>query len=239
MSKFEGRDKCSPSYFANASTTEHEVFFTNVVLSYYVHAILSLLKPWRNLRVMFDVCSLFWQEIKLWFRHPKWGRVAIIHVVLDMFLHHWKVELSELHKIKGQHRSSSEHHLLVLVNIDWGLLTQHIAKSINWPRIVVKESTAFIAWCQARRSLLFLFLLFSSLSLQWSLRKTFLSLLAILGNSAFKWVYCSFFPLFFTSLLFKAICKASSESHFVFLHFLFLEMVLIPVSCTMSQTSNP
>ena len=37
-----------------------------------------------------------------------------------------------------------------------------------------------------KRSLVFPILLFSSISLQWSLRKTFLSLLAILWNSAFK-----------------------------------------------------
>ena len=35
---------------------------------------------------------------------------------------------------------------------------------------------------------------------------------------------------------FTAICKASWDSHFAFLHFFFLGMVLIPVSCTMSQT---
>ena len=68
--------------------------------------------------------------------------------------------------------------------------------------------------------------------------KVFLSLLVILWNSAFKWVYLSFSPLVFASLLFKAICKASSDSHFAFLHFFFLGMVLIPVSsCTMSWTS--
>ena len=31
--------------------------------------------------------------------------------------------------------------------------------------------------------------------------------------------YISFSPLLFTSLLFTAICKASSDSHFAFLHF--------------------
>ena len=36
--------------------------------------------------------------------------------------------------------------------------------------------------------------------------------------------------------LFTAICKASSDSHFAFLHFFLLGMVLIPVSCRMSQT---
>ena len=69
------------------------------------------------------------------------------------------------------------------------------------------------------------------------LRKAFLYLLAILWNSAFKWVYLSFSPLLFASLFFTAICKASSDSHFALLHFFFLGMVLIPVSCTMSQTS--
>ena len=47
----------------------------------------------------------------------------------------------------------------------------------------------------------------------------------------------SFSPLLFASLLFVAICKASSHSHFAFLHFFFLGMVLLPVSCTMSRTS--
>jgi len=36
---------------------------------------------------------------------------------------------------------------------------------------------------------------------------------------------------------FTAICKASSDSHFAFLHFFSMGMVLIPVSCTMSRTS--
>ena len=43
-----------------------------------------------------------------------------------------------------------------------------------------------------KRSLDFPILLFSSISLHWSLRKAFLSLLAILWNSAFKWVYLLF-----------------------------------------------
>ena len=41
----------------------------------------------------------------------------------------------------------------------------------------------------------------------------------------------------FASLLLSAICKASSNNHFAFLHFFFLGMVLIPVSCPMSWTS--
>ena len=36
---------------------------------------------------------------------------------------------------------------------------------------------------------------------------------------------------------FTAICKASPDNHFAFLHFFSMEMVLIPVSCMMSRTS--
>ena len=51
---------------------------------------------------------------------------------------------------------------------------------------------------------------------------------------------CIFFffpPLPFTSLLFSAICEASSDNHFAFLHFFSLGMILIPASCTMSGPS--
>ena len=56
-------------------------------------------------------------------------------------------------------------------------------------------------------------------------------------DSAFKWVYRFFSLSLFASLLFTAIYKASSDNHFAFLHFFFMGMVLIPVSCTMSRTS--
>ena len=53
----------------------------------------------------------------------------------------------------------------------------------------------------------------------------FLSLLASLWNSTFRWEYLSFSPLLFAYLLFTAICKASPDSHFVFLHFFSMGMV--------------
>ena len=46
-----------------------------------------------------------------------------------------------------------------------------------------------------KRSLVFPILLFSSVSFYCSLRKAFLSLLAILWNSAFRWEYLCFSPL--------------------------------------------
>ena len=48
-------------------------------------------------------------------------------------------------------------------------------------------SLIFLKW-----TLLFAILLFSFISCHWSLRKAFLSPLAILWKSAFKWVYLSF-----------------------------------------------
>ena len=81
-----------------------------------------------------------------------------------------------------------------------------------------------------KMSLFFPVLVFSSISLHWSLRKAFLPLFALLWNSAFKWEYLSSSPLLFASLLFTAICKAYSDSHFAFLDFFFLGMVLLTVS---------
>ena len=65
-----------------------------------------------------------------------------------------------------------------------------------------------------KRSQVFHILLFSSVSLHWSWG-SLSYFLAILWNSAFKWEYLSFSPLPFTSLLFTAIYKASSDNHFI------------------------
>ena len=89
-----------------------------------------------------------------------------------------------------------------------------------------------------KRSLVYPNLLLSSISLHWSLRKSFLSLLAILWNSAFKWEYLSFSPLSWASLLSTAIFKASSDNHYVFLNFFSLGMILIPASCTIFKVSS-
>ena len=68
-------------------------------------------------------------------------------------------------------------------------------------------------------------------------RLSYLSLL-------YSWRLCiqmgisSLFSFAFHSLLFIAVCKASSDSHFAFLHFFFLGMVSITASCTMAQTST-
>ena len=85
-----------------------------------------------------------------------------------------------------------------------------------------------------KRSLVFPILLFLSISLHWSLRKPFLSLLGVLWKSAFRCLYLSFSPLLFTSQLFV---RPTQTAILLFLHFFFLGMVLLPVFCTVSQTS--
>ena len=70
----------------------------------------------------------------------------------------------------------------------------------------------------------FLILLFSSIFffyfLHCSFRKAFLFLIAILLNSAFRWIYLYFSTLPFASLVFSLVCKAFSDNHFALLHFL-------------------
>jgi len=73
-----------------------------------------------------------------------------------------------------------------------------------------------------KRSLVFPILLFSSISLHWSLRNPFLSLFVILWNSAFRLVYFSFSLLPLASLFFSIIYKASSDKYFSISAFLFL-----------------
>ena len=65
-----------------------------------------------------------------------------------------------------------------------------------------------------KRSLVFPILLFSSVSLHWSLRKAFLCLLAILRNSAIRWVYLFFSPLPFTSFLSYSTFEETSNKQY-------------------------
>ena len=86
-----------------------------------------------------------------------------------------------------------------------------------------------------KRSLVFPILFFSSISFHWSLKKAFLSLLAILWNSdayIFPFLLC-FLVLFFSQLF----VRPPETAILLFLHFFSMGMVLLPVSCTMSRTS--
>ena len=80
------------------------------------------------------------------------------------------------------------------------------------------------------RSLVFPLLLFSSIIKHCSLKKAFLSLLAILWNSEFNVMYLSLSPLLFASLHSSALYKASLDNHFAFLLFLFFGMLLFTAS---------
>ena len=65
---------------------------------------------------------------------------------------------------------------------------------------------ALISW-----RFLFFPVRFPSIFLHWSLRKPFLSLLAILWSSAFRWIYPSFFSLPFPSF-FSAVWSCSCRT---------------------------
>ena len=69
------------------------------------------------------------------------------------------------------------------------------------------------------------------LYLHYSLKKTHISPCYSL-ELCIQMGYLSFSPLPFASLLFSALCKASSDNHFAFLHFFFLVMVLVTTSYT-------
>ena len=70
--------------------------------------------------------------------------------------------------------------------------------------LTLKEISNFSNW------------LFSSISLHWSLSKALLFLLAILWNSVFKWVYLSFPPLLFASLLSHLFVMPPQTASFLF-----------------------
>jgi len=73
--------------------------------------------------------------------------------------------------------------------------------------------------------------------LHCSHKKAFLSLLGILWNSAFSWVYLSLYPLPFTTLFSQLFARPPQMTNFAFLHFFFGGLVLITASCTILWTS--
>ena len=85
-----------------------------------------------------------------------------------------------------------------------------------------------------KTSLVFPILLSSSISLHWSLRKAFSSLLAILWSSAFRW---NIFPLllFLSLLSFSQLFVRPCQTTILPFCILFLGMVSVTASCTMSQ----
>ena len=70
---------------------------------------------------------------------------------------------------------------------------------LSLSRILFAWNVPLVSLIVQKRSLVFPILFFSSISLHWSLRKSFLPLLTILWNSAFKWMEfdskCDFTPL--------------------------------------------
>ena len=102
---------------------------------------------------------------------------------------------------------------------------------LYWAHPYMKYSLAISSFLEEISSLShsFIFLYFFALITE---RPSHLSLL-FFGTLHSVWVYFSLYPLLFTSILFSAICKVSSDNHFAFLRLFFFEMVLVTASCTM------
>ena len=102
------------------------------------------------------------------------------------------------------------------------ILSAYFRSTLFLPFIVpiFAWNISFVSPIFLKRFLVFPILLFSSISLHWSLRKTFLSLLVILWKSAFRWIYLSFSPFPFASL-FSVIFKISDNKCCLFLDFSF------------------
>ena len=126
----------------------------------------------------------------------------------------WWLSWSLRHFLYGSSMCSCHFFLIFSASVRSLLFLFFIMPIIAWNVPLI--SPVFL-----KRSLVFPILLFCSVSWHCSLKKILLSLLAVLWNSAFSWVYLSHFPLPFASL-FSAICKASSDNHFCLLEFLFL-----------------
>ena len=90
-----------------------------------------------------------------------------------------------------------------------------------------------------KRSLVFSILLFSSISLHWSLMQALKKKiypcysLELCIQIGIPFLFSYIFSFFY----FSAICKAFSDNHFAFLYFFFLGMVLVTGSYTVLQTS--
>ena len=93
---------------------------------------------------------------------------------------------------------------------------------------------SLVSWSDLYSFPFYCFPLFLCTDCWWRLSYLFLLFFGTLHSVVYIFAFLLCFSLLFFS---TAICKASPDSHFAFLHFFSMGMVLIPVSCTMSQTS--
>ena len=94
------------------------------------------------------------------------------------------------------------------------LISSASVRSISFLSFIVPlfaRNVPLVSLIFLKRSLVLPVVLFSSVSLHYLLKMTFFSLLAILWNSAFSWIYI--FPFLFACHVspFVSYCKASSD----------------------------
>ena len=80
-------------------------------------------------------------------------------------------------------------HFFLITSVSVIIFYLNIIPFLSFIEPIFAWNVPLVSLIFLKRSLVFPIVLFSSISLHWSLRKAFLSLLAILWNSAFKWEY--------------------------------------------------
>ena len=116
-------------------------------------------------------------------------------------------------------------------------MVKEYSKRWKWNRVLIDLIFAWnvplVSLIFLNRSLVFPILLFSSISLHCSLKKSFLTSSCYFLGFCIQMVVSFLLSLPFASLHFSAICKASSDNYFALLHFFFLGMVWSrpPIPC--------
>ena len=93
--------------------------------------------------LLWGQCYLFWQDMKLWFRHSwNWGVGAggcIVDMVSDTFLHHWELEFSELYQTQGYYQPFSKQYLLIAASCNLMGSRSLLATMQPWARFLLSE----------------------------------------------------------------------------------------------------
>ena len=145
----------------------------------------------------------------------------------------WKQVLKQIHV----HACSQRHYYHSQMSINGWANKLYYIQMVEYYSAIFAWNVPLVSLIFLKRSLVFPILLSSSISLHWSLRKDFFTSPCYSVELCIQMGISFLFSFAFHFSSFLSCCEASSDNHFVFLHFFFLGMVLIPASRTMSWTS--
>ena len=169
----------------------------------WFHPTISSCHPLLLLPSIFHSIRVFSSESILCIRWPKYWSFSISISPSNEYsgLISFRIDWLDLLAVWGSLKSLLQHHsskasvlwhsaFFIVPSVRFIPFLSLVVSIFDW-------NVPLVSLIFLRRSLVFPILLFSSISLHWPLRKAFLSLLAILWKSAFKWAYLSFFSFAF------------------------------------------